>query len=241
VFIIPNNWAELQHYRDRNPTWIKLHKKLLDNFDFQSLPVASRALAPMLWLLASEHHNGVIDASPVKLSFRLRMTASDASDALKPLIENKFFFEVPSDSKLIAGAERDASPERETEERERRERLARDFKAFYAAYPKKKAPAVAEKAFAKVAVGIGVLLHAIAEQSKTEEWQKERGRYIPYPATWLNQRQWENVEAATLPPTAPAGPDPALEKIKADAAKAAPMPAEVRDRLNQIKTQRPGA
>jgi hypothetical protein len=235
VFIIPNNWAELQHYRDRNPTWIKLHKKLLDNFDFQSLPVASRALAPMLWLLASEHHNGVIDASPAKLSFRLRMTASDASDALKPLIENKFFAEVPSDSKLIAGAEPNARPEREGEERERRERLARDFKTFYTAYPKKKAPAVAEKAFAKVAVGIDVLLRAIAEQSKTEEWQKDRGRYIPYPATWLNQRQWENVAATALPTGAPAGPDPALEKIKADDAKAAPMPAEVRNQLNQIK------
>jgi hypothetical protein len=231
VFIIPNNWAELQHYRDRNPTWIKLHKKLLDNFDFQSLPVASKALAPMLWLLASEHHNGVIDASPAKLSFRLRMTASDASDAIKPLIDNKFFSEVPSDSRLLAGCKHDAMPEREGEERERRERLARDFKSFYTAYPKKKAPAVAEKAFAKVTVGIEVLLHAIAEQSKTEEWQKERGRYIPYPATWLNQRQWENVSQAELPATAPRGPDPALQKIKADAEKAAPMPAEIRAQL----------
>jgi hypothetical protein len=55
MLIVPNNWAELQHYKDRSPPWIKLHKKLLDNFEFQSLPVASRALAPMLWLLASEH------------------------------------------------------------------------------------------------------------------------------------------------------------------------------------------
>lgn len=233
MFIVPNNWGELQHYRDRNPVWIKLHKKLLDNFDFQSLPVASRALAPMLWLLASEHHNGVIDASPAKLSFRLRLSVSDASDALKPLIENKFFSEIPSGSPLLAEREQDASPERETEERERRDRLARDFKAFYLAYPKKKAPADAEKAFAKVTVGIEVLLRAVSEQRKSEDWLKDKGRYIPYPATWLNQRQWENVVQADLQTAAPKGPDPALEKIKADANRAAPMPADVRAQLAQ--------
>lgn len=193
MLIVPNNWAELQHYKERCPPWVKLHKKLLDNFEFQCLPVASRALAPMLWLLASEHHNGVIDANPAKLSFRLRMTASDASEALKPLIENKFFSEVPSDSELLATRKQDATPEAETEQRERRERLARDFKRFYDAYPKKKSPGDAEKAFAKVPVGIEVLLSAIAIQRKSDDWLKDKGRYIPYPATWLNQRQWENV------------------------------------------------
>ena len=49
--IRPKNWHSFQHYKDRDPTWIKLHKKLLDDYEFQSLPLASRALAPMLWLL----------------------------------------------------------------------------------------------------------------------------------------------------------------------------------------------
>ena len=26
------NWGEFQHYKKRNPPWIKLHKKLLDDF-----------------------------------------------------------------------------------------------------------------------------------------------------------------------------------------------------------------
>ena len=58
------SWDRFQHYRDRNPPWVKLHKQFLDDFDFHSLPVASRALAPMLWLLASEHDHpkgGAID------------------------------------------------------------------------------------------------------------------------------------------------------------------------------------
>jgi hypothetical protein len=232
MLIVPNNWGDLQHYKDRNPPWIKLHKKLLDNFDFQSLPVASRALAPMLWLLASEHENGVIDAAPEKLAFRLRMGESAAKDALKPLIDKQFFSVLEGDIAALATRKQGAMPETEEEKRERRDRQARDFKIFYDAYPKKKAPADAEKAFAKVDVSIEIVLHAIAEQRKSDDWQKEGGRYIPYPATWLNQRQWENsLEVAALT-TVPAHPSAsaALAKIAADAAKAVPMPEHLRKR-----------
>lgn len=89
--LTPKNWQELQHYKDRAPVWIKLHRKLLDDFEFHCLPVASRALAPMLWLLSSEYENGAIDASCAKIAFRLRMSEADFMDALKPLIDNGFF------------------------------------------------------------------------------------------------------------------------------------------------------
>lgn len=109
--IQPNNWGEFQHYRDRNPTWIKLHKKLLDDFEFHRLPLASRALAPMLWLLASENQEGVIDADPELLAFRLRCTIKEIEAALSPLIGKGFFHVVQFDSKLLAEPEQHASPE----------------------------------------------------------------------------------------------------------------------------------
>ncbi len=114
MIIIPNNWAELQHYKDRSPPWIKLHKKLLDNYEFQRLPVASRALAPMLWLLASEHEKGEVEASPEKLAFRLRITEKEAEDALQPLVDKGFFSECKrSASKQIAKPRLSARPEAE--------------------------------------------------------------------------------------------------------------------------------
>lgn len=116
MLIIPNNWADLQHYKDRSPPWIKLHKKLLDNYEFQCLPVASRALAPMLWLLASEHDKGEIDADPKKLAFRLRMTEQEAIEALQPLIDNEFFSECKrAASKAIAKLRAVARPEAEAD------------------------------------------------------------------------------------------------------------------------------
>lgn len=89
--LIAKNWGDFQHYKDRAPTWIKLHKKLLDDFEFQCLPVASKALAPMLWLLASEETDGSIEFRADKIAFRLRMTEQDLKEAIKPLIDNGFF------------------------------------------------------------------------------------------------------------------------------------------------------
>lgn len=119
--IVPKNWRDFQHYKDRNPPWIRLHKSLLDNYDFQCLPVASRALAPMLWLLASDSLDGKIDATPKRLAFRLRMTEREVIDALKPLIDNVFFMPEQNASELLAECLHDAVPETETETLQRTE------------------------------------------------------------------------------------------------------------------------
>jgi hypothetical protein len=106
------NWRVFQHYKDRSPPWIKLQKSLLDDFDFQMLPIASKALAPMLWLLASEHEDGSIDADPRRLSFRLRWPEADIIAGLKPLIFGGFLI---VSSGVLAPCLQDATPETETE------------------------------------------------------------------------------------------------------------------------------
>lgn len=148
----------------------------------------------MLWLLASEHEAGYIDATPEKLAFRLRMSESVVRDALKPLIDKEFFSVVDGDSSVLASRKRDAMPEAEAEERQRRDRLARDFEIFWQAYPKKKAKPDALRAFEKVPVPVETLVRAVNAQCKNPDWQKEGGRYIPYPATWLNKQQWLDSE-----------------------------------------------
>jgi hypothetical protein len=115
LLIVPNNWREFQHYKDRNPPWIRLHRKLLDNKDFHRLPVASRALAPMLWLLASESVDGVIDADPDTLAFRLRSNEKEIAAALRPLMERGFFHTVQVASNTLAECKHNAVPETEAE------------------------------------------------------------------------------------------------------------------------------
>lgn len=105
-------WAQFQHYKNRCPPWIRLHRSLLDNRDFQRLPVASRALAPMLWLLASESLDGTISADADDLSFRLRQSEQEIGEALKPLIDKGFFAVVEFDAiNTLADCLHDAEPE----------------------------------------------------------------------------------------------------------------------------------
>jgi uncharacterized phage protein (TIGR02220 family) len=106
--IRPRKWADFQHYKDRDPAWIKLHLRLLDDYEFHCLPIASKALAPLLWLIAAGHPEGEIDADPEKLAFRLRWASASILEALTPLIE-KGFFEVASGS--LADCKQPAIPE----------------------------------------------------------------------------------------------------------------------------------
>lgn len=125
---VVKGWDKFQHYRDRNPPWVKLHKQFLDDFDFHSLPVASRALAPMLWLLASEHDNpkaGAIEWADSKIAFRLHMQLSEFVDAMKPLIDKGFIVTGQIASDMLAERKRDATPE--TEDRDRGQRHKNGF------------------------------------------------------------------------------------------------------------------
>ena len=122
--ICPRNWNQFQHYKTRAPAWIKLHRDLLDDFEFQCLPVASRALAPMLWLLASESketETGEIDADSRKLCFRLRCSAEEIISALKPLIDGGFFTCDQDASSMLAACKQSDCLEKRREETEKEE------------------------------------------------------------------------------------------------------------------------
>lgn len=66
------------------------------------------------------------------------------------------------------------------------------FDEFWCRYPKKKAKDQAVKAFAKVRISREILFAALDKQKADPDWLKDNGKYIPYPATWLNGKRWED-------------------------------------------------
>lgn len=110
--LTPKNWSIFQHYKDRCPPWIKLHRDLLNDREYMGLPLASKALAPLLWLLASEAKDGTFDASVDELMFRLRLTQKEIEQGIKPLIDKGFFIIA---SGLLADCLQSAIPETERE------------------------------------------------------------------------------------------------------------------------------
>ena len=74
------------------------------------------------------------------------------------------------------------------------------FEVFWLAYPKKKAKGDAQKAWSKLKPNGDLtdsILKAIEVQKISEDWTKENGKFIPYPASWLNGRRWEDENVST--------------------------------------------
>jgi hypothetical protein len=117
--LIPKNWRAFQHYGNRRPPWIKLHRELLDDREFMSLPMASKAMAPLLWLLASESEDASFDAAIDELAFRLRLASKEVEEGLKPLIDKGFFLDA---STMLAPCLQLASPDKETEREKEKEK-----------------------------------------------------------------------------------------------------------------------
>jgi len=137
VRISVKNWHDFQHYNKRCPPWIKLHRAILDDFEFHCLPVASRALAPCLWLIGSEHKDGEIDASSEKLAFRLRQTPKQIDDALRPLIDKGFFIVVQDAINPPADRKQDTHLETEGETETYKQETENTFAANAARSPLK--------------------------------------------------------------------------------------------------------
>ena len=69
------------------------------------------------------------------------------------------------------------------------------FDKFWLAYPRKKNKGQAEKVFRRINPDeelLATILVAIERAKKSEDWLREDGRYIPYPATWLNAKGWDD-------------------------------------------------
>ena len=69
------------------------------------------------------------------------------------------------------------------------------FNAFWAEYPKHVSKQDAVKAWGKLKPDKELqdkIMSALRAQKQSDQWSKDNGQFIPYPATWLNKRKWED-------------------------------------------------
>lgn len=69
------------------------------------------------------------------------------------------------------------------------------FDAFWKCYPRKVAKSVALKSFSKINIDDNLfsqIMSKLEEYKKSYDWTKDNGQFIPHPATWLNQKRWED-------------------------------------------------
>lgn len=90
---------------------------------------------------------------------------------------------------------------RTREEKRREELTPTDFVSFWNAYPRKVAKPAALKAWRKLAPDaqtLASMLAAIKRELGAEQWQRDNGSFIPHPATWLNNRRWEDAPSVVV-------------------------------------------
>lgn len=79
----------------------------------------------------------------------------------------------------------------------------RRFAAFWEAYPKKVGKEAARKAWKRVKPDAALyerILRAVDAAKGCDQWCREGGRFIPNPATWLNQGRWDDEPAQAYAP-----------------------------------------
>ncbi len=100
----------------------------------------------------------------------------------------------------VSNPQREREREREREikgkkESKKKKASTQNFEKFWEVYPKKQSKGDAEKAFNAInpdELLMEKILSAVLRAKTREDWMKEKGKYIPYPATWLRAKGWED-------------------------------------------------
>jgi len=200
------NFRLYQHYKDRNPTWIKLYYQLLDDPEFIRLDCVSRCYYFTLLMVASRQNN-VIDADPTFLRIVMRL---DHEPDVTPLIHSGFLLasRYKPASSTLASCKQNALSETYTKEAYTKEEsktpkppklgapVCDGFAQFWTLYPRKTGRGAAQAKWTSLHLHnslVDTVLESVRQHRLCDQWTTANGRFIPLPATWLNQRRWEDT------------------------------------------------
>lgn len=91
------NWETFQHYKDRNPHWIKLYLSTLTDYKFCKLPDNTKAHLVLLWLFAAKS-NGYI---PIDAEWLRSQISADSAINLTLLVQTGWLIPVDDDDNVV--------------------------------------------------------------------------------------------------------------------------------------------
>lgn len=175
------NLQRFQHYRNRYPPWIKLHREILDNPGYCRLGDSAWRLGLELLLVTSESENGHLETTPEELSWRLRRTVTHAD--LEELVKARFL-------EPLEGPPAHADTPEAPETAQPGPNYPEGFSAAWAAFPhrsgrSKKAESLKLWKKLKLEPVANTVLAWIAYATQTDDWTKDSGRYVPGFQVWI--------------------------------------------------------
>lgn len=119
-WIVVPNWGDFQHYKDRDPTWIKFYTRLMSDAEYMRLSFRLRGILGGIWLLYAASDGQVLGSSPAQLGRMIGGEEVRTRD-IEALVHAGFI--QLSASKPLALRYQVASPEKEAEPEEEKEEL----------------------------------------------------------------------------------------------------------------------
>jgi hypothetical protein len=138
VYFRIRSWEKFQHYKDRAPPWIKLHREILSSRTWVMLDDNAKALAIACMLLAADTDNKV----PADPAYIKRVAYLQTTPDLTPLVETDFIELINENGTSLASAstalakDTECSPEERREEQRRADIRPSDVAASAAQKPK---------------------------------------------------------------------------------------------------------
>jgi len=131
-YLSVKNFDRFQHYKDRNPVWIKLYNSLLDDYEFTNLPDASKWHMVAIFLLSSRYDNKIPYDSKWIAS---KISIYDDID-MDILLNSGMIVAYGNDSNPLASGYPREEKRREKEEKNKEE-YSSDFEKAWSLYPRR--------------------------------------------------------------------------------------------------------
>ena len=190
------NWEKYQLYKHKSMPWFKLYgRDLLNDLDWHLLNCSEKSTLLELWCLASENQGWLPDMNNV--AFRLRKNIEVLEPILKSLIDKNWVTLSDIKDEIIEPVQDQYSINMLDKIRidkdiniDKDKEYSDEFIIFWENYPRKVGKQDAYKSWKKNKPNLTDILNALVWQTKTNQWFVENGKYIPHPATYLNQHRW---------------------------------------------------
>ena len=138
-----------------------------------------------IWELNNKYYQGGIE--------RKHLSNNGGVDRKHPITKV-----VSKEHKVVSKGDKGGAERKQKKNIKNNKNIEYNFNKFYSIYPKRIARLVALKSFEKINPDNSLLeaiLSDIERRKKSEDWTKDNGKYIPYPATYLNQQRWNDVDS----------------------------------------------
>jgi hypothetical protein len=196
AFLRVKNWDSFQQYKDREPFWIKLHRSILTDYEFDQLTDVQQIHLIKIWLLAAKLNNQIPDDA-VWIG---RQIGARSKVDVKQMVTYGFLEQYSNVHECT-----DSYVEKEKEQSKRKSKKihwSNDFDRWWRKYPKKVARKPCRAKWRILKPDPDVLVKDVQTRLlHDDQWKKG---FIPNPLTYLNQERWNDDISQPKPADIPA-------------------------------------